>query len=98
MDISNSTTAQNNYRRLDVLNTQEYGRALWQASINDGTNPSAHSARYNYTWHNDENNIAVLDKVTPVEWIGGDESAGMRSADTDWQDTVFGTGIITSTN
>ncbi|HQG36220.1 MAG TPA: TonB-dependent receptor [Bacteroidales bacterium] len=96
IDFSSSQTAQNLTRRLAVCNTEEYGRALWQASINDGTSPTAHASRYSYEWHVDPSGVAVLDKVIPVEWIGGTEESGMKSADTDWQDVVFRQGWINS--
>ena len=66
----------------DMMNTEQYGQAYWQASINDGQDPNDRSQLFNYDWHKDENGIAVLDKVTPVEWLN--EANGMRSADTDW--------------
>ena len=46
VEISSSLTPQYFTRRVDVCNTEEYGRALWQAAINDGTDPTALSARY----------------------------------------------------
>jgi len=98
VDFSSSITFQNNKRTLSVCNTQEYGRALWQAAINDGTNPTVHSARFSYEWHRDADGVAVLDKVIPVEWIGGNESFGLKSADTDWQEVVFRQGLISANN
>lgn len=93
VEISSSLTPQYFTRRVDVCNTEEYGRALWQAAINDGTDPAALSARYTYEWH-DDNGVAVLDKVIPVEYVGGNPL--LRSTDTDWQDAVFRPGLITA--
>lgn len=93
VEISSSLTPQYFTRRVDVCNTEEYGRALWQAAINDGTDPTALSARYTYEWH-DDNGVAVLDKVIPVEYVGGNPL--LRSTDTDWQDAVFRPGLITA--
>ena len=93
VEISSSLTPQYFTRRVDVCNTEEYGRALWQAAINDGTDPVALSARYTYEWHN-ENDVAVLDKVIPVEFVGGNPL--LKSTDTDWQDAVFRPGLITA--
>src|SRR5690625_1393491 len=98
VDLTSTLTPQFHTRRVDVLNTADYGRALWQASINDGTSPDAHSARYTYEWHTNENGQAVLDEITPVDWIAGDQSAGMRSADTDWQDVFYRRGLTSSNN
>jgi TonB-dependent starch-binding outer membrane protein SusC len=80
---------------LKVLNTEQRGAALWRASINDKTNPNIHSALYTFDWHTDANGIAVLDKVHPVDWIGG-QALGVHSANTDWQKIVFHDGMITN--
>jgi len=83
--FNSSLTSQWHHRRLDMANTEQLGRLLWQGSINDGSDPSIHSALYSYESH-EEGGVPILDKVIPVEWIGGDPSYGLRSADTDWQD------------
>lgn len=68
--------------REQMMNTQQYGQALWQAAINDGQDPSGVTKIYNYNWHRDANNMAVLDQVTPVEWLNPEHT--MHSGDTDW--------------
>jgi TonB-linked SusC/RagA family outer membrane protein len=68
-----------------------------------GHNPN--NALYNYDWHRDANGVAILDAVRPVqflnstlppapavEYTNGDPL--YPSADTDWQDQVFQTGVI----
>lgn len=68
----------------EMLNTQQYGQAWWQAAVNDGRDPNGPTGSriFTYGWHRDENGIPVLDKVTPIEWLN--EATKMRSADTDW--------------
>ena len=66
----------------EMLNTQQYGRVLWQAAINDGLDPNETFQIYDYEWHTNENNIPVLDRVIPVEWLNSEQT--QRSADTDW--------------
>ena len=68
--------------REKMMNTQQYGQALWQAAINDGREPNDVTQIYDYNWHRDANQLAVLDQVTPVEWLNPEHT--MRSADTDW--------------
>lgn len=68
--------------RVEMMNTQQYGQALWQAAINDGRDPNEVTQIYNYEWHTDGNGLAVLDQVTPLEWLNADQT--MPSADTDW--------------
>ena len=100
VEFSSKTTMQNRSRTVDVLNTMQRGEALWQASINDGTNPVAHSAIYSYDWHTDANGVAVLDQVIPVEWIGGnpDDRTRAQVPGTDWQDETFRTGWLLDNN
>lgn len=33
-----------------MLNTEQYGRAMWQAYVNDGENPNGNALGYNYNW------------------------------------------------
>ena len=65
-----------------MLNTDQYGRLIWQATVNDGNDPAAAIRIYNYEWHRDTNGIPVLDRVAPVEWLNNQQT--MPSADTDW--------------
>ncbi len=95
VQFNSSAAVQNYHTKLDVLNTQERGRALWRASINDGLDPNERPL-YDYEWHTNDQGHAVLDEVKPVEWI--DKEAGIRSANTNWYDEISRTGVITSNN
>jgi TonB-linked SusC/RagA family outer membrane protein len=99
VEINSATTWQKRIRKVDVLNTLERGQALWQASINDGTDPAVHSAIYSFDYTG-TGSSAVLNRVIPVEWVGGDESYGLKAQipGTDWQDVVFHTGWIFNNN
>ncbi len=68
--------------REQLMNTDQYGQSMWQAAINDGRDPNEVTQIYDYQWHNDANGTAVLDKVTPVEWLNAEHT--MKSANTDW--------------
>ena len=68
--------------RVDMLNTQQYGEAFWQAAVNDGSDPNAMTQIYNYDWHVNENGNPVLDNASPIEWLNDEQT--MPSADTDW--------------
>ncbi|WP_080903273.1 TonB-dependent receptor [Parabacteroides sp. Marseille-P3160] len=78
----------------DMLNTLEYGKAIWQATVNDGNDPATAIRIYNYDWHRDSEGIPVLNSVSPVEWLNSQKT--MPSADTDWWDEMTQTGINTS--
>lgn len=80
----------------NLMNTEEYGRTLWQAAINDGSDPNAMTQIYNYEWHTNDNGVPVLDQLSPVEWLN--ENTQMRSADTDWFKEGTQLGIQTNHN
>ena len=75
----------------DMLSGEEYGRQIWQATVNDGDDPSAAIQIYNYDWGFDRNGIAVLNGITPREWLN--ESQTMPSANTNWFDKGTRTGL-----
>ncbi|RDC62657.1 SusC/RagA family TonB-linked outer membrane protein [Adhaeribacter pallidiroseus] len=97
VQLSSSGSFQQRFGEINAANTLERGRALWQASINDGTDPAIHSALYAFDYSG-TGPAAVLNSVTPVQWVGGDP-AGLTPAQvpgTDWQDVVYRTGFVNS--
>jgi TonB-linked SusC/RagA family outer membrane protein len=93
VDFKSSLSIQNYKRRYDMCNTDEYGRVLWQGYVNDNPLQNPNNALYTYDWHM-EGSVPVLDAVHPVEFIAGDPM--VPSGDTDWQEEVFQTGLISS--
>ncbi|MEQ9216850.1 MAG: TonB-dependent receptor [Cyclobacteriaceae bacterium] len=80
--------------RMDMLNAVDRGRALWQASVNDGVDPaSGYGEIYNFNWNNDFNN-PVLNNVTVQPFVGGDTN--VPAGDTDWQEETYETGYVTN--
>lgn len=69
--------------RIEMMNTQQYGEALWRAAINDKRDPNAVTQIYDFDWSY-EGGKPVLHKVNPVEWLNPEKT--QRSADTDWFD------------
>lgn len=67
----------------DMLSSEDYGRAIWQATVNDGDNPDAIQI-YSYDWGVDHNGIPVLNSVTPRPWLNAAET--MPSSNTNWFD------------
>lgn len=96
VSINSSISLANNTRRLNMLNTDQFGRVLWQASINGGTPTSAHSALYSYDEGVDSNGRPILNRVIPVPNINNDPN--IPSANTDWQDETFQTGVVAQNN
>lgn len=79
--------------RFEMLNAVDRGKALWQASVNDQQDPSAgYGEIYQFDWNNDYDN-PVLNGVTLQPFVGGDPNTPV--GDTDWQDVMYKTGIIT---
>ena len=49
--------------KLDMMNTEQYGRTLWQANVNSGKNPNANSIGYQYDWGYNAEGYPVLDNI-----------------------------------
>lgn len=82
--------------KLDVLNTEEYGRAYWTASATDaaiyGDNvKNSYLGIYNFDWSKNAAGNYELNKITLPEYI--DPAKTMRSANTNWFDQISQTGI-----
>ncbi|MEI8224497.1 MAG: TonB-dependent receptor [Bacteroidota bacterium] len=98
----NTNIAVQNYswlNKVDMCNTIERGEILWQAAINDGTDPAVHKALYSYEYTGTGAN-AVLNKVIPVEWVGGNPADGTRAQvpGTDWQDVAYRNAVLTNSS
>lgn len=79
--------------REPVLNATERGRVLWQASVNDRTDPSIHKAIYTYDWNGDYDN-PVLNQVNIQPFVGGDPNVPVGN--TDWQAETWKPALISS--
>ena len=93
--FNNSTSVQSEKSmRFDMLSSVDRGKALWQASVNDGQDPAAgYGEIYTFDWNNDFNN-PVLNGVTLKPFVGGDQNT--PAGNTDWQDVMYKTGIVTN--
>ncbi len=79
--------------RFDMLNSVDRGRALWQASVNDGQDPAAgYGDIYDFNWNKNFAN-PQLTGVTVKPLVGGDPNT--PAGNTDWQDVLYKTGIVT---
>ena len=77
-----------------VLSTVDRGKALWQAAVNDGTDPNnLVSSIYTYDWNN---NLAspVLNKVNVAPFVGGSQLEPVGN--TNWQNELYKTAMVTS--
>lgn len=91
--FNNSTSFQSEKSsRFKMLNSVDRGRALWQASVNDGQDPAAgYGDIYTFNWNNDYNN-PVLSSVVPKPFVGGDPNT--PAGDTDWQSVLYKTAVV----
>lgn len=95
IDFNSSISGQSEkYQRFTMLNAVDRGKALWQASVNDGVNPEdGYGSIYNFDWNKNFAN-PVLNGVSVKPLVGG--NANMPVGDTDWQDVMYKTGVVTN--
>lgn len=80
--------------RFKMLNAVDRGRALWQASVNDGQDPTAgYGDIYKFDWNGSYTN-PVLNSVTVQPFVGGDPNTPVGN--TDWQSVMYKTGLVTN--
>lgn len=98
VELNSSASIQNFYSVPDMLNTEQRGRVLWQAAINDKMNPNASTPHYTYEWHTDAQENPVLDNMKAIEWLDKNVQGGIKAADNDWYKEVSRIGYITQNN
>ncbi len=94
LDASVAASFYNN--KMKVLNAEQYGRAMWQAYVNDGQNPNTNALGYHYDWGYDSNGYPVLHNVTMSKYL--DSNNTTPASDTDWFDETTRTGLIQNYN
>ena len=82
--------------KIETMNASQWGRAFWQANINDGIDPNKNSLGYNFDWGYDQNGYPKLNGMTMNMFI--DDKATVRAGDTDWFDQVTRTGVVQQYN
>lgn len=91
---SNTSVESEKASRFKMLNAVDRGKALWQASVNDGQDPAAgYGDIYTFNWNNNYTN-PVLSSVTPKPFVGGDQNTPVGN--TDWQSVLYKTAIATN--
>ncbi|MGQ1890083.1 SusC/RagA family TonB-linked outer membrane protein [Thermophagus sp. OGC60D27] len=80
--------------KMSVLNTEQYGEAMWQAYVNSGRDPNSNNIGYSYDWGYNSDVTPVLNDIILPEFI--DDGQTMRVSDTDWFDEVTRTGLMQS--
>ena len=82
--------------KIETMNAEQWGRAFWQANVNDGVNPNNNNVGYNFDWTYDKNGNPQLNGLTMNMFL--DDNASVRSSDTDWFKEITRTGIVQQYN
>ena len=77
--------------KMEVLNAEEYGRAMWQAYVNEGQDPNTNALGYKYSWGYDANGYPQLNNISMSKYL---DSANTVPA----ADETTRTGIIQQYN
>ncbi len=93
INFSTYTSISDYATKLEVMNANQFGQALWQANINDGLDPNNNNLRYQFDW-SVNNNKPQLNKVLVPEYL--DSNQTLKSSNTDWYDEISQTGIANS--
>ncbi len=96
IDLDASITASFYANRMKVLNAEQWGRAFWQANVNDGLDPNNNNLGYHFDWGYDAAGTPQLNKVTMQKYL--DEANTIPASDTDWFDETTRTGVIQNYN
>ncbi len=89
---TNVTMQSEKKERYKMLNAVDRGKVLWQASVNDGMDPSgAYGQIYNFDWNHDLSH-PVLNSVSVQPFVGG--NTNVPAGDTNWQNTMYKTGLL----
>ena len=82
--------------KIETMNASEWGRAYWQAAVNDGINPNNNNLGYQYNWGYDAQGYPVLNGLTMNMYL--DDNASVRTGDTDWFKEITRTGVVQQYN
>jgi TonB-linked SusC/RagA family outer membrane protein len=86
-------------KSLNMMNTRQYGEALFRARVNSGSAPNDNTLGYLYDYSYDANAYAVLNGMSVPKFIDAKDGTNlMPSSDTDWFDEVTRAGFMQSYN
>ena len=79
--------------KIDVMNAEQYGSALWRSLVNTGTDPNSNNLSYQFDWNGDLANPS-LNKILVPKFLDANQT--MKASDTDWFDEVSQTSVSQS--
>lgn len=91
---ANAYTSLSSYvNKLKMLDAEGYGRALWQANVNNNYNPNGNGLQYQYEWHVDPlTSQPVLDKILLPQYL--DSQQTLKTVNTNWFDEISQLGVV----
>ena len=96
IDLDASVAVSSYAHKMDVLNAEEWGRAYWQAHVNDGLNPNDNNLGYRFRWGYDNQGIPALYGITMSKYL--DEAGTVPAGNTDWFNQATRTGVVQNYN
>jgi len=97
VSLDASVAVQSYVNRMKVLNSEEFGRALWQAYVNDGTSdPNTNVLGYRFDWGYNEQGQAVLNNIYLNKYL--DAAGTVPVSNTDWFAETTRPGVIQNYN
>lgn len=86
-------------KSIEMMNTRQYGEALFRARINSGFSPNDNNLGYLFDYAYDDDGYAVLNGMSVPKYIDAKDGTNlMPSSDTDWFDEITRMGIQQSYN
>lgn len=83
--------------KLKMMNTEQYGRTLWTAYTNAGTNPNSNPIGYHFNWGYDSNGQPLLYGMSLPKYLDTKNTIA-TSPGTDWFKEISRTGVIQQYN
>lgn len=97
VSLDASVAVQSYVNRMKVLNAEQYGRALWQAYVNDGTSdPNTNVLGYRFDWGYNEQGQPVLNNIMLNKYL--DDAGTVPVSNTDWFSKTTRPGLIQNYN
>lgn len=93
VDLDASVAVQSYVNRMKVLDSEQYGRAMWQAYINDGqADPNTNVLGYRYDWGYNAQGYPVLNNIYLGKYL--DNAGTVPVSNTDWFSETTRPGVI----
>ncbi len=97
VDFDASVSASFFQSKLDMMNTEQYGKTLFTAYTNSGENPNNNPLGYRFQWGYDTNGYPSLQSMSLPKYLDTAHTIA-TSPGTDWFKAITRTGVIQQYN